>query len=193
MSVQPSSARARLALPFVWWRQRWRSLSPTQQDRLAAVGPLLSVLLFLAAIFSAITYFTLEELNREQEAVTRDVEYAQQRLRLRLLERQEQLMRIARAISNQEIEETEFVFQIETLVSQYPELHAVTWVNQRREVVTSYASPSAPPHMLRQNGDTLSPEAPTAHLNWRGSCGRRCTPGRWAAAPRTRPCCCWCP
>lgn len=159
MSVQPSSARARLALPFVWWRQRWRSLSPTQQDRLAAVGPLLSVLLFLAAIFSAITYFTLEELNREQEAVTRDVEYAQQRLRLRLLERQEQLMRIARAISNQEIEETEFVFQIETLVSQYPELQAVTWVNQRREVVTGYASPSAPPHMLRQNGDTLSPES----------------------------------
>ncbi len=136
--------------PLLWWRNRWRSLSPQKQDRLATLGPLLSVILFLAAIFSALTYFTLEERDREMEAVTRDVEYAQQRLRLRLLERQEQLMRIARDITNRELDKTEFNFQIETLVSQYPELLAVTWVNQLREVVTGYASPSAPPEMSRQ-------------------------------------------
>ncbi|WP_101047417.1 PAS domain-containing sensor histidine kinase [Macromonas nakdongensis] len=160
MPVPPSLKPAtRSASPLTWWRNRWRSLPPTQQDRLAAIGPLLSVFLFLAAIFSAITYFTLEEIDREQEAVTRDVEYAQQRLRLRLLERQEQLMRIARDISNREIEETEFGFQIETLVSQYPELLAVTWVNALREVVTGYASPSAPAHMARASGQALSPES----------------------------------
>ena len=136
--------------PLLWWRNRWRNLSPQKQDRLATLGPLLSVFLFLAAISSALTYFTLEERDREMEAVTRDVEYAQQRLRLRLLERQEQLMRIARDITNQELDQTEFNFQIETLVSQYPELLAVTWVNQLREVVTGYASPSAPPEMARQ-------------------------------------------
>jgi hypothetical protein len=38
-------------------------------------------------------------------------------------------MRIARDISNREIEETEFTFQIESLVAQYPELLAVTWIN----------------------------------------------------------------
>jgi PAS domain S-box-containing protein len=120
--------------------------------------PLLSVLLFMAAIASAITYFRLEEVEREQEAVTRDVEYAQQRMRLRLLERQEQLMRIARDVSNREIEESEFVFQSETLVSQYPELLGVTWINARREVVTAYTSPSAPNHTHRSAGHTLEPE-----------------------------------
>ncbi len=145
--------------PLFWWRNRWRNLSPQKQDRLATLGPLVSVILFLAAIFSALTYFTLEEREREMEAVTRDVEYAQQRLRLRLLERQEQLMRIARDITNRELDQTEFNFQIETLVSQYPELLAVTWVNQLREVVTGYASPSAPPEMARSPGQPLGPDS----------------------------------
>ena len=57
------------------------------------LAPLAAVLLFLAAIVSAFWYLRLEEIDREQEAVKRDVEYAQQRVRLRLLERQEQLMR----------------------------------------------------------------------------------------------------
>ena len=151
--MQPSS---RPRSPLTWWRQRWRSLPPHKQDRLATLGPLLSVILFLAAIFSALTYFTLEERDREMEAVMRDVEYAQQRLRLRLLERQEQLMRIARDISNSEISQTEFDFQAETLVSQYPELLAVTWVNQMREVVSGYASPSAPARLSRDQGFALS-------------------------------------
>ena len=40
---------------------------------------MLAVLLFLSAIVVAISYLRFEELEREQEAVTRDVEYAQQR------------------------------------------------------------------------------------------------------------------
>ena len=154
MSNNPLPAKQRLTLANRWkiW---WRKLSPARQDRIATLGPLLSVLLFLSAIVAAITYFTLEEIDREQEAVTRDVEYAQQRLRLRLLERQEQLMRIARDVSNKEIEETEFNFQSESLVAQYPELLAITWVNARREIVTSYASPSAPESLTREAGSTL--------------------------------------
>ena len=68
------------------------------------LAPLAAVVLFLAAIVSAFWYLRLEEMDREQEAVKRDVEYAQQRVRLRLLERQEQLMRIARDISNNEVD-----------------------------------------------------------------------------------------
>lgn len=72
------------------------------------LAPVAAVLLFLAAIISAFGYLRLEEMDREQEAVKRDVEYAQQRVRLRLLERQEQLMRIARDISNKEVDPEEF-------------------------------------------------------------------------------------
>lgn len=156
MKAPSSSAPRRgFVTPLQWWRRWWRGLSPSRQDRLVSIGPLLSVLLFLAAIVAALTYFTLEEADREQEAVTRDVEYAQQRLRLRLIERQEQLMRIARDISNRDIEEMKFNFQAETLVVQYPELLAITWLNARREVVTAYASPSAPEALNRPSGQTL--------------------------------------
>ena len=71
------------------------------------LAPLAAVLLFLAAISTAFWYLRAEEKDREQEAVKRDVEYAQQRVRLRLLERQEQIMRIARDLSNKELERPE--------------------------------------------------------------------------------------
>ncbi|WP_066271456.1 PAS domain-containing sensor histidine kinase [Hydrogenophaga palleronii] len=141
----------------VWWKRWWRRLPPSRQDRFATLGPLLAVLLFLSAIVVAITYLRYEELEREQEAVTRDVEYAQQRLRLRLLERQEQLMRLAREVSNKEIESEEFEFQVESLVSQFPEMLAISWVDGRRNVLASYASPSAPTALVRPVGSALTP------------------------------------
>ena len=140
-----------------WWKRWWRRLPPSRQDRFATLGPLLAVLLFLAAIVVAIAYLRFEEIDREREAVTRDVEYAQQRLRLRLLERQEQLMRLAREIDNQAIDAEEFAFQAETLVSQFPELLAITWVDGRRRVLSGYTSPSAPVALMRSVGSALTP------------------------------------
>ena len=52
------------------------------------MGPLVAVVLFLLAIALAFAFLRYEEIGREQESVRRDVEYAQQRLRLRLMERQ---------------------------------------------------------------------------------------------------------
>jgi len=116
---------------------------------------MLSVALFLAAIFSALAYFTIEDQKREKESVVRDLEYGQQRLRLRLLERQEQIMRIARDLTNREIEETEFGFQAKTLVALHPEVLSLTWVSPLKEVVTGYAAPSAPAHSVHVVGQTL--------------------------------------
>jgi len=42
---------------------------------LPRLAPLAAVLLFLAAIVAAFGYLRLEEMDREQEAVQRDVEY----------------------------------------------------------------------------------------------------------------------
>lgn len=152
---QPQATRPG-GTPLDWWRRWWRRLPPSRQDRFATLAPLLSVLLFLSAIAVAITYLRYEELEREQEAVTRDVEYAQQRIRLRLLERQEQLMRLAREVDNKEISADEFEFQAETLISQFPELQAISWVDARRTVQASHASPSAPLALLRPKGSTMA-------------------------------------
>ncbi|MFN3493676.1 MAG: PAS domain S-box protein [Hydrogenophaga sp.] len=138
-----------------WWKRWWRRLPPSRQDRFATLGPLLAVLLFLGAIVVAIAYLRFEELKRDQEAVTRDVEYAQQRLRLRLLERQEQLMRLARDVGNKEIEKDEFEFQVESLISQFPEVLAISWIDARRNVLATYASPSAPVSLMRPVESTL--------------------------------------
>ena len=121
------------------------------------LAPLAAVLLFLAAIATAFSYLRTEELEREHEAVRRDVEYAQQRLRLRLLERQEQLMRVARDVSNGEIDRAEFDSRSESLISQFPEVQALTWIDERRRVIASHAAPSLLAQQLRRVDDVLRP------------------------------------
>ena len=121
------------------------------------LAPLAAVVLFLAAIVSAFWYLRAEEIDREQEAVRRDVEYAQQRLRLRLLERQEQLMRVARDISNGEIDPQEFNSRAESLINQFPEVLSLSWIDERRRIDATLAAPTLPPSLVRQPGDVLRP------------------------------------
>jgi PAS domain S-box-containing protein len=138
-----------------WHKRWWRAQSPTRQDRYAMLAPLLAVLMFLAAIVAAFGYLRLEEMDREQEAVKRDVEYAQQRVRLRLLERQEQLMRLAADVSNKQIDNEEFVTQAEALVQQYPELQSVVWIDAKKRFKMGYTSPSVPSAQARLGGDFI--------------------------------------
>ncbi|MBP6305297.1 MAG: PAS domain S-box protein [Giesbergeria sp.] len=137
------------------WQAWWRSLSPMRQDRLAALAPLAAVLLFMAAIVAAFWYLRLEEGEREQEALRRDVEYAQQRVRLRLLERQEQLMRIARDLSNHDMALGEFNQRTETLINQYPELQTITWIDGYGRIRASQAAPTVPEQYIRTSGEML--------------------------------------
>ena len=145
------------ASPVRWWNNWWRSLSAHRQDRFAMLAPLVAVLLFLAAITFAFWYLRAEEREREQEAVKRDVEYAQQRMRLRLLERQEQLMRMARDVSNKDVDAHEFTRRAESLINQYPELQAITWIDERRHIEASQAAPTMAPDQQRTVGDVLRP------------------------------------
>ncbi|MFN4360936.1 MAG: PAS domain S-box protein [Hylemonella sp.] len=121
-----------------WWRQQ----SPHRQDRYAMLAPLVAVLLFFAAIVAAFGYLRLEEMEREQEAVRRDVEYAQQRVRLRLLERQEELVRLAQQVSNQELDAEQFRNRANVLLNQYPELQGLSWVDERLRMRASQGNPT---------------------------------------------------
>jgi PAS domain S-box-containing protein len=116
-----------------WWRQQ----SPNRQDRVAMLAPLIAVLLFFAAIVVAFGYLRLEEMEREREAVRRDVEYAQQRIRLRLLERQEELVRLSQTMASEEIDAEQFRTQAGLLISQYPELQGLSWVDDKMRLRAS--------------------------------------------------------
>ena len=113
-----------------WWKRQ----HPHRQDRLAMLAPLAAVMLFFAAIVAAFGYLRAEEIDREQEAVQRDVEYTQQRLRLRLLERQEQFTRLAREVSNRELDVEDFRARAASMLNQYPEIQGLAWIDERHRI-----------------------------------------------------------
>ena len=131
------TARARLERLLGRW---WRKQPPDRQDRFATLGPLVSVLLFLAAIISAFWYLRNEEFEREQEAVKRDAEIAQQQIRLRLIENKEQLVRIAREVGTRTIDREQFVAQAASFTQERPEINAMTWIGADRRPKASYTA-----------------------------------------------------
>jgi len=151
--------------PWAWWRSWWTRQSPNRQDRYANLAPVAAVLLFLAAIATAFWYLRFEELEREQEAIKRDVEYAQQRLRLRLLERQEQVMRLSRDVSNKEVRTDQFLSRAEALVQQYPEFLSLTWIDDRRRIIASQNVSSLSNSQVMRAGTVLKVGETEAHFS----------------------------
>src|SRR6478752_5316713 len=132
--MHPATSAAPVRSASRTWPQRlfgrwWRRQSAARQDRYATLGPLVSVLLFLAAIILAFWYLRNEEFEREQESVKRDTEIAQQQIRLRLIENQEQLVRIAREIVTRTVDTHDFGAQAKTFARERPELTHVTWLS----------------------------------------------------------------
>jgi PAS domain S-box-containing protein len=119
-----------------WWKRQ----SPARQDRFATIAPLVSVLLFLAAIISAFWYLRNEELERETESVQRDTEIAQQQIRLRLIENQEQLIRMAREIVTRAIDTDEFLGQASGFMAERPEVTHMSWITAKRQRRASHSA-----------------------------------------------------
>ena len=149
-------------------RQWWRRQSVARQDRFATFGPLASVLLFLGAIILAFWYLRNEEFEREQDAVKRDTEIAQQQIRLRLIENQEQLVRIAREIVTRTIDQADFLGDAESFNQERPEITHLIWLNASRVRRASHSANSfhAEPGMsvpedatsIPQEGKSSEPE-----------------------------------
>ena len=116
----------------------WRRLPPARQDRVAALTPLLSVLLFLAAMVAAFWYLRTEEIERELESVKRDAELVQQQVRLRLIDNQEQLVRMAREVSTRAMARNDFIRQSESMVQTRPEIVGLAWISASRRVVARH-------------------------------------------------------
>ncbi len=163
-SQQPAPPRPGAKRLFGRW---WRSQSPARQDRFATLGPLLSVLLFLAAIISAFWYLRNEEIERETESVKRDTEITQQQIGLRLIQNQEALIRMARELATRVTDADSFVGQAEAFTRERPEITHMTWIDARRSVMAShwamlyYLNPGgdAPETALPVDGRGNEPEA----------------------------------
>ena len=135
LSRRPFAART-LRIVAGWWRRQ----TPARQDRFATLGPLISVLLFLAAIISAFWYLRNEEFERAHESVKRDAEIAQQQIRLRLIENQEQLVRMAREIGSRSVDPESFLEQAATFARERPEIPGLMWIDAKRAPRAHYST-----------------------------------------------------
>jgi PAS domain S-box-containing protein len=165
MELNKAASVVKKVGPWVWWRTWWRRQSPNRQDRFANLAPVAAVVLFLAAIATAFWYLRVEEMEREQEAIKRDVEYAQQRLRLRLLERQEQVMRLARDVSNKDVRKDQFLLRAEALVQQYPEFLSLTWIDDRRRIMANQSVSSMSQSKQLRAGSVLQIGGTESHFS----------------------------
>ncbi|MFM6990200.1 MAG: PAS domain-containing protein, partial [Rhodoferax sp.] len=134
-----------------WWARQ----SPARQDRYAMLAPVVAVILFMVAITASFLYLRLEEIDREQESVRRDTEFAQQHVRLRLLDQQETLLRMARDLANREMDRSTFLLQAEKFVTDTPEIYELTWLDNHRKVLGNYADGSAPMQAVYYSGEVL--------------------------------------
>lgn len=147
-------------LVSAWWRRQ----SPSRQDRFATLGPLLSVVLFLAAIVSAFWYLRNEEIEREAEAVKRDTEMAQQQIRSRLIENEDFLIPLQRDLANRAIDNLEFTQRAMAIARNRPEITHITWLNARRERRVSVAAIGEQADSL-MTLDGSDPSMPNGHAN----------------------------
>jgi PAS domain S-box-containing protein len=118
----------------LWWRRQ----SPARQDRLATLAPLISVLLFLAAIISAFWYLRNEEFERETDLVRRDTEITQQQINLGLLQNVEQLTRLARELLTRQVDAASFATLADEFARERPEIRHLSWLDARRRVKASH-------------------------------------------------------
>ena len=133
--MQPAHESASTLSPS--WTQRlfgrwWRSQSPARQDRFATLGPLVSVLMFLAAIVAAFWTLRNEEIERATDAVRRDTEMAQQQIRSRLSEDQDLMIRLRSDIVTRDVDTDGFFTQTASFAPARPELTQVIWLNADR-------------------------------------------------------------
>ena len=151
--------------PAARLKRWWVKQSPHRQDRFAVLAPLAAVVLFLAAVLAAFAYLRFEEVAREREAINRDVEYTQQRLRLRLLEQQEQLMRFAREISSRELSLNDFLTRAEAFVNLYPELQSLSWIDDRQKIRATYNAASLSKRFQKSMGGSIEDQETQAYYS----------------------------
>lgn len=140
-----------------WWRRQ----SPSRQDRFATIAPLISVLLFLAAIIAAFWYLRNEEIEREADAVQRDTEIAQQQIRLYLSDDQEQLLRLARDISDRKVDLAAFPEAAADFARERSAITHLSWLGANRTLRASHASAMFHPE-VNPDGASMASDLPVA-------------------------------
>lgn len=147
------------------WGRWWRRQSPALQDRFATLGPLVSVLLFLAAILFAFWTLRSEEIERETDSVRRDTEITRQQISQRLNENQQQIERLARELASRPQESRNFNAQASIFLQDRTEITRVIWLDARRSMRAVEHSPN----FRASEGSESGPRQPDPSYPFEGS------------------------
>lgn len=177
----------RVAAPLRPLWKWWKRLPPSRQDRVATLAPLLSVLLFLAAIIASFWYLRNEEYGREQESVERDAEVAQQQIRLRLIENQEQLVRMAREVATRAIDPDEFDGQAVSFARERPEIVSLSWITADQRLRARHLSPNHRADSLQLAEPQTTPNGTPSTTVPNATTGAPLTPPSSRPSSRTAP------
>ncbi len=126
-SIAPPAARPRREFAARWY---W-------------LTPLVSIVLFMAMMGGILWWLNDQEKSLRRDTLLRDVETAQQTLRLRLLSNQDTLAALARAISTREVDQVLFLAQTRELLALHHEYAAIAYVDENRVTRWVSASPQA--------------------------------------------------
>lgn len=95
---------------------------------IATITPLLAVVLFLLATFTAFLYLKSEESSREMQSLTRESDFALQRITALLHQRQEDMSRLAHQVTTKNADAS-LAAVAQEIIAQHPEVQSITWIN----------------------------------------------------------------
>lgn len=101
--------------------------SGTNRAHLTLLAPLISILLFLGVITASFGYLAREERQREQEGLKYSAEITQQQIRLRLLEHEEKLTRLAVQFVKKAFDPLTFQNEALDLLLLNSEISRISW------------------------------------------------------------------
>ncbi|MBU6437314.1 MAG: PAS domain S-box protein, partial [Betaproteobacteria bacterium] len=141
------------------WRALLQRLPPrgSGTEKLFVWGPVLTVLLFLAAMATMLWYFQLDELQRERDDLRRDTEWVQQRIRLQFADLEDHLGRLAREMSVEDPDAGVFKQASDELLREHPMLAGVALAAADARVRYSNLRAYSPMRESFDPGDMLAP------------------------------------
>jgi len=114
-----------------WWKRQ----STSQKDRWAVFGTVTPILVFLFAVSLAIGYLRFEEYERDQESLIHDSNYAQQYLRLRILDKQDQLQKLSLNLSSSASKLQQFDSIVIPTLERNPGISRLVWLSHDGQVI----------------------------------------------------------
>lgn len=143
--------------PRRYWKTWWRRLSVPWQDRLVSVLSLIGVVLFISAVLMSISFLRMDAQKAQMQAVLRDGDHLAQRINTYVVERQEQLMRLARALESENTSAREFSSSVNEILRSAPEIRDITWLDSSGIVVDARHIESGSPRTVENRSDLEAP------------------------------------